>query len=666
MAQDPKALYAAGVEHFRAGRLPDAKKAFEAVLAVAPKAAEPMFQMGRVLAAQSDKAGAERLLRKALKLQPQTPAIWQALHGVLTGGAAKKLEREARAARIPLGTMADVVPILKTIATDPMAAEAQARAVAKKAPAAAAPAYALGLARLALGQPAVTLFETALDRDTGLIEARLPLARAYHAEGRPMAGLARLDGETGPDAAIARAQILRETGQMAEAVTALRAVPPNRAVFVNLALTYAAMAEGAAATDAFERAVKQGADHASLARAIAAAAEEAWDIKTAETILDTALAAQETAPLLTHRAQLAQSAGDIAGADPMLRRAMAIDPKHGPAYRSALTARKVDKGDSVATATLTALNDPSVAATDRADMHFAAAKAAFDQRRDADAASHLTTANRLIAKLYPYNFDADLVEARALLKDWDTLETLSPVGPEEPVIFVTGLPRSGTTLIETILAAHPETATGGEMPFLNRALSPVFEALRHGGDTAASLAQAGPRYLTMAHRRAGPGVVVDKAISTFSRIGHTLRSLPAARIVLVRREPRDIALSLFRNRFPDGLHRYAYDLNAMGRYIRLHAAITAAWQDRCPDRICVVDYEALTADPEPQIRRLLDAVKLPFNPACLAPQDHAGRIQTLSFAQARQPIGRDAVATWKRFEDMLAPAIAAFDNDVTL
>jgi hypothetical protein len=130
----------------------------------------------------------------------------------------------------------------------------------------------------------------------------------------------------------------------------------------------------------------------------------------------------------------------------------------------------------------------------------------------------------------------------------------------------------------------------------------------------------------------------------------------------LRRDPRDVGLSLYRNLFGEGTHRYAYDLAVMGKYIRLHDALVAFWAKALPDRVHVVDYEALTAAPEPEIRALVAFCGLPWEDACLAPEQSDRRIETLSFAQARAPIGRQAVAGWMRFETELAPLIRALDE----
>jgi hypothetical protein len=136
------------------------------------------------------------------------------------------------------------------------------------------------------------------------------------------------------------------------------------------------------------------------------------------------------------------------------------------------------------------------------------------------------------------------------------------------------------------------------MPYLSRAMAPALEALREGRAEPQRFAEAGARYLAAARRRAGGGpVVADKAISTFSRMGHAAAALPGAKFIVLRRDPRDTGLSLWRNMFPEGLHRYTYDQVRMARYIRLHEALVAFWAERLRERVHILDYEALTAEP---------------------------------------------------------------------
>lgn len=655
------ALYKEGLAAQQAGQTQAALVIYDRILAVKSDIPEVLFQRARCLAGV-DLSGAEASFRAALRLKPKEAAIWQGLHGVLRGGARAKFEKEAQRAKVPLGSEADARSIIAALkAGQADQAEAGAIALAKRAPAAFWPAYLLGEARLALGTPAVAPLEAAVARDPSHIPARTALARAYASAGRPTLAEATLQDLDTAEASLIRARIFRDTARPEDAVAVLQGASKGVRWSAELALSLAQTGQGAEALEAAQSAIKAGAARVPLLRFTATAAEEAGDVAGAEAVIDAALT-QPTADLMTHRAQLTQSAGDFVAAEATLRAAIDLSPTHGEAFRAYMNGRKITSDDSLLPRLDAALARPDLKSQDRAVLHFAAAKARSDTGDHAAVFPHLDIANRLVARAYPYGFDADLTEVRALAADWEQLKNVAPTGPNDRVVFVTGLPRSGTTLVETILAAHPDVAAGGEMPFLNRSLAPCLEALRYGTLTSENLASVGARYLKAARRRVGPApVIADKAIVTFSRLGHAARVLPGAQFVLVKRDPRDVGLSMYRNKFPDGNQRFANDLTTIGKYIRLHDAITEFWKAALPDRVHFVEYEALTSAPEPHIRALVEAVGLPWNDACLAPEASGRRIQTLSFAQARQPIGTTAVAGWRRYEDELKPLIDALD-----
>jgi tetratricopeptide (TPR) repeat protein len=671
-------LYQKALGLQKAGDAEGALAIYRRILETAPRQAEVLFQVGRLLADKGMSDEAEKSLRAALKAKPKEPAIWQALHGVLGDGPRRKLEREAQRAKIPLGLPTETRPILDLIRKG-RADEAlkQAMALSRLAPLAAAPVHAVGAARAALGQAAQALpaFEEAVRRDPKNPEFLVDLGRTLAKSQRPEAGLARLrEAEAlGGVVAVPLARVLGDICRDDDAVTVLRDAVDRQRSFETLAalsLAEAAMRDAEAARWAFNAAMLTPAARqrpnarAGLRRSLAAALTDAGEVEAAIAFL-TAEAEEdpEDAGLLTQRGQARQTAGDITGAEQDLRRATECAPEEPEAYRAYANGRRSEADDPVALRLAEQLARPDLPAPARRVMSFAAAKFAAD-RRDLEAEiDHLARANRLMAEAFPHNYEADLDTARRLAGDWAKLERLAPDGPSDPVLFVTGLPRSGTTLVETILAAHPEVTAGGEMPFMARALAPAMEALRQGEADPDRFAEAGRRYLVAARRRAGAErIVADKAISTFSRIGHVAAALPGAKFVVLRRDPRDTGLSLWRNMFPEGLHRYAYDQTRMARYIRLHEALVSFWAERLPDHVHIVDYEALTEDPEPVIRTLVAFAGLPWDDACLAPQSAKRSVATLSFAQVRQPIGRGSVGGWRRYEAGLGALIEELDR----
>jgi tetratricopeptide (TPR) repeat protein len=670
--KDIPQLYQQALALQKAGRDADALTAFRRILMARPNTPEALFQIGRIETAAGNLTEAEANLRKALALKPREAAIWQALHTVLTGTAARRLSRDAAKAGVVLGTETEAKAIAALIPRDAAKAETRALAFVKAAPHAFWPALTLGQVRMAQQnwRGAFGPLDMAHKRDPahvgamtalGICAARLDLPVRAEALLKPL-------GAGATDAALALAESYRGSLRLDEATALLAQIKPTgphaRRLHRDRAQVLALSGQGGDARRAAAAAIKSGASPVAMAHDLAAALQEAGDIPGATRALADAIKDHpQDASLRTHLAQFMQSAGDLPAAEAELHAALDLDDGYAEAYRAYMAGRKIGADDPVFARMQSHLGRPDLDQSARRILNFAAAKALGDLGRPADAFAHLDRANRLTAQAYPYDFKADLAEARALVADWGRLQSLScAASPQDPVLFVTGLPRSGTTLVESILAAHSTVAAGGELPFLSRAMKPAMETLRAGAPDAQAFADAGARYLKTARRRTGAALFTDKAISTFSRVGHTLCALPAARIVILRRDPRDVGLSLYRNRFPDGLHRYANDLTSIGRYIRLHDAMVAFWADRVPDRVHIVDYEALTADPEPAIRALVAFAGLDWEQACLHPERAERRVETLSFASVRQPIGRGAVAGWRAFETDLQPMLRALDD----
>jgi tetratricopeptide (TPR) repeat protein len=662
-------LYQEALALQKAGDASGALAVYSRILLAVPGQAEVLFQVGRLRAQAGDRAEAEAALRQALAAKPGEPAIWQALHGVLDGASRRKLEQEAGRKRIPLGLRSEVDPIFRLIAKgEPEAALKEALALARAAPAAAAPVHAAGAAHAALGhwEAAVRALETARERAPDDRAVAVDLARALSRTGRPHRALSLLAEGEGTEAL--RAEILRDICRLEEAAGILEGAAhgrPSAAILRDLALTQAALRRPGLARATFDAAVRARPEAATALRQdLASALADEGETGAAMDLLDEGLSARRDDPaLLIQRGQLRQTIGDLPGAEADLLRAADVAPEAAEAYRAYANGKRTAPDDPFALRLEAQLARPDLPKRARRVMSFAAAKFAADRGDTEAEIAHLARANRLTAEAFPYSFDADLATSRTLASDWRALEGMETGGPGDRAIFVTGLPRSGTTLVESILAAHPEVTAGGEMPFLSRALAPAFEGLRAGAPDPARFAEAGRLYLAAARRRAGTsGIVADKAISTFSRMGHAAAALPGARFVVLRRDPRDTGLSLWRNMFPEGLHRYAYEQVQMARYIRLHEALVAFWAERLPGRVHILDYEALAEDPEAETRRLIAFCGLDWHPACLAPEEVERNVATLSFAQVRRPIGRGSIGGWRRLEAGLTELLAELDR----
>ena len=232
------------------------------------------------------------------------------------------------------------------------------------------------------------------------------------------------------------------------------------------------------------------------------------------------------------------------------------------------------------------------------------------------------------------------------------------------VIFVVGLPRSGTTLIEQILASHPGVEGPGELAALPNVLTEesIRRQQRYPGwvqdASAKDWQRMGERYLelTLSHRSRRPRST-DKLPGNWRALGAIRAMLPGARIVISRRDPLENCWSCFKQYFPNGWE-FTSDIEHLGTFWRAFDYAAAQWAQRAPEHVRQQGYEVLTEDAETEIRALLDFCGLSFEPACLRPHQSRRSVRTLSAAQVREPIYKSpAVAA--RYGSLLDPLRAA-------
>jgi hypothetical protein len=235
-------------------------------------------------------------------------------------------------------------------------------------------------------------------------------------------------------------------------------------------------------------------------------------------------------------------------------------------------------------------------------------------------------------------------------------------------VFVIGMPRSGTTLVEQILASHPDIHGAGELGTMGRLAAaikpPGFPAAVCGLD-AADRAAIGRRYLDRVRPlAAGRSRVVDKMPGNFVFAGLIRLALPRARIIHCRRDPVDTCLSCYQRLFL-GEQGFTYDLGELGRFYRSYLRLMAHWRQMMPpDRFIEVDYEEVVDDVEGQARRLIDFCGLEWNESCLEFHRNERQVRTASVNQVRQPIYRGSVGRWRRHEAHLGPLLAALGTAV--
>lgn len=277
-----------------------------------------------------------------------------------------------------------------------------------------------------------------------------------------------------------------------------------------------------------------------------------------------------------------------------------------------------------------------------------------------------------LAQTYPAR---EALEARFIARIRDTFNAAwlaavqpAPADPRRP-IFIVGMPRSGTSLVEQMLAAHPDVRGGGEMPHLPAVLKAAFGFEESSAQDsypeivrtldAAAFARVGRSYLDLAWRQApDQRCVTDKLTGNFLHAGMLQVMLPQAKIVHVERDPRDACFSCFANLFRLGDIPYSYDLGTLGRHCVQQRALMAHWHAVLPaSRLMTVRYEELVANPEPVLRQVLRFLDLPWNDRCLAFHRQRRAVHTVSVGQVRQPLYVTSVARWRHFAAPLKPLL---------
>ena len=347
------------------------------------------------------------------------------------------------------------------------------------------------------------------------------------------------------------------------------------------------------------------------------------------------------------------------------RRALGLDPDFGEAWWSLadLKTWRFTAQDIESMRGRLARTDLAPGA--QAPLCFALAKALEDEGDYAEAFQLYLRGNALQRAREPYDAEATtaFVQTQAALLDRAFFAARAGQGCDAPdPIFILGLPRSGSTLVEQILASHSQVEATAELPDLTAVAAglPGVYPLNLAGLGPEALAALGRAYLSRAsvQRRTQRPYFTDKFPSNFMHVGLIALALPRARIIDVRRHPLACCVSGFKQLYARG-QAYSYDLADLGRYYRDYVDLMAHFDEVLPGRVHRVSYEALVEAPETEIRALLDHCGLDFEPGCLRFHETRRAVRTASSEQVRRPLNRDGLDQWRRFEPWLEPLKSA-------
>jgi len=599
------------------GRPEQALEILGPLAAAQPRSARVQFAHGKVLAATGRIGDGIAAMRGAVALKPDLPGAWLALADLLTASGETGAAEAAYAAHVRHSTrdpelLAAAAALCEQRIPD---AEALLRAHLKRAPTDVAAIRMLAEVAARLGR----------DDDAEALLARcLELAPGFHA--------ARQN----------HAMLLNRLNRSAEALAqadVLLAIGPGNASYLNLK---------------------------------AAILSRIGDADQAIALYELVLAAHpRLSRLWTSYGHALKTAGFQSRAIEAYRRAIAVDPGHGEAYWSLANLKtfRFDTDDVAAMRQQLARTD--LGDEDRHHFDFALGKA-LEDAGDYEAAFRHYLAGNTLRKATAFHAPSEVTARMRRTCEVYTrefFEQRAGCGSDaRDPIFVVGLPRAGSTLVEQILSSHSQVEGTMELPEIisitrmlrqrapqAKSYHDVLEALPAG-----ELRALGEHYLerTRIHRRAGAPFFIDKMPNNFAHIGLIQLALPNARIIDARRHPLACCLSGFKQHFARG-QNHTYDLDHLGRYYRDYVELMAHFDAVLPGRIHRVIYERIVEDTEAEVRRLLEYCGLPFEAACLRFFENPRAVRTASSEQVRQPIYRDGVDHWRHFEPWLEPLKSA-------
>jgi tetratricopeptide (TPR) repeat protein len=356
------------------------------------------------------------------------------------------------------------------------------------------------------------------------------------------------------------------------------------------------------------------------------------------------------------------------------RTGLALDPANGAAWSMLADMKLARLFPADIEAMELALRD-TPAGRHRIGIHFALAAAFHQARKFELAAEHLRQGNAQRLELHPHDMDRFEQGISTAIRTYtpEFFSRRSGAGnPSTDPIFIVGMPRAGSTLVEQILASHPAIEGTAELfavqqiegELIREAESGTMDEVV-GGVPLDRLSDLGQRYLdlTRFHRRTGEPRFTDKNPGNWRSIGLIHAMLPNARIIDIRREPMDCCFANYSQHFAAGVN-YSYGLTEMGSQYRQYVRLMRHFDAALPGQVHRIVYEDLVEDTETEVRKLLAYLSLPFDAACLKFFESQRAVHTPSSEQVRQPINRSGIGKWRSYEPWLAELESALGETV--
>lgn len=432
------------------------------------------------------------------------------------------------------------------------------------------------------------------------------------------------------------------------------------------------------AAEAAHRYLEKVPDDEEILEVLADSALQCGHIDVGEKVLDLLLSRKRTPSRLTCLSIARGARGDIAGSTRLLKEALTIDPTDSGAWAAVMSSHRFKRDDPLIAKAKRVLKRGDLPQTSRRTIHYALSKAMNDLGKwdhawdQASKGASLAETDYKGGHFRKWLADAERVFDREFLAERPGrgVDTTAP-------IFVVGMPRSGTTLMEIILAATGEVTPLGEMTTIPDASARAVAhdtALGNAADSHEwvrrwrddAFTQLGSYYLDVVAQRTDgkvPEKFTDKLPGNALFLGQIGLTFPKARIIVMHRDPLDTCVSCYMGQFRSG-HDYTYRIDWLAEAANGFRDISNTLAQLIPNPVLHVCYEDLVTRPEPEIRRVLDFVGATWTQDCLAPEPVGYTTTTRSVAQVREPINARSVGRWRRYANRIGPLADALGIDL--
>ncbi|WP_411970684.1 tetratricopeptide repeat-containing sulfotransferase family protein [Mesorhizobium sp. CA14] len=467
--------------------------------------------------------------------------------------------------------------------------------------------------------------------------------------------------------------VMRDLGRVAAAVDFFRGAvdirPDQLAARDNLGSSLKQLGQFDAAEEIYRGTIGRNPFHVRARIGLAETMQEAGRLDEAIKLFSEALSIRpKDAELLYGLGVAMMEKGKLDEAADRARQALAIAPNMAKAWLLLTQVKRQTERDKELAGMEAEHAKAPQGSLARMQLSFGLGKVNDDLKDYGRAFDYFAEGNAIRRKVIDYDPARTRDEFEAMKAAFDTafFEQHRPSGiSDDTPIFVVGMPRSGTTLVEQIIASHPQVFGAGELNILKTAVAKQFPMSMPGGFPAGiadmpdkAFAEAGQAYLEMLHSRY-PGYrhVTDKMPGNFLLVGFLHMMLPKAKIVHCARDAAATCLSIFKVHFRGDSHRYGYDLGELADFHNLYTDIMAHWHKVLPGVVHDVRYEDFVADQEGQTRALMAYLGLPWDDKVLSFHETDRPVRTASAAQVRQPMYQGSVDLWKRYGDRLKPLL---------